>query len=220
MKVIGLFQRLPGFPEGVHALVNIKRQMELLPSTNATFFLVQTSDPSDTTLDTVVAGLQAGPGSADALQIDTRATALDKDQSSLAALNIRGLLSLDSAYALAMAATAITIFVFGLLLQRRREYVTLRAQGMRIGKIRSLLVTESSCVVIVGAVVGALIGAVMAYFLVTVLQPLFVLRPVVVIPRSDIAVLAALVLAVSVVASLAATTLIRRLPPGELLRDE
>jgi hypothetical protein len=55
---------------------------------------------------------------------------------------------------------------------------------------------------------------------VTVLQPLFVLRPEVVIPRADIAVLAALVLAVSVAASLAATTLIRRLPPGELLRDE
>ncbi len=220
MKVIGLFQRLPGFGEGVHVLANIERQMQLIPSTNATFFLAQTTDPSDATLDRVVAELQAGPGSADALHIDTRATALDKDQSSLAALNIRGLLALDSAYALAMAATAITIFVFGLLLQRRREYVTLRAQGMRIGKIRSLLVSESSCVVVVGAAVGALVGAVMAYFLVTVLQPLFVLRPEVVIPRADIAVLAALVLAVSVAASLAATTLIRRLPPGELLRDE
>jgi putative ABC transport system permease protein len=220
MKVIGLFQRLPGFGEGVHVLANIERQMQLIPSTNATFFLAQTTDPSDATLDRVVAELQAGPGSADALQIDTRATALDKDQSSLAALNIRGLLALDSAYALAMAATAITIFIFGLLLQRRREYVTLRAQGMRIGKIRSLLVTESSCVVVVGAAVGVLVGAVMAYFLVTVLQPLFVLRPEVLIPRADIAVLAALVLAVSVAASLAATTLIRRLPPGELLRDE
>jgi ABC-type antimicrobial peptide transport system permease subunit len=164
--------------------------------------------------------LREGPGAADALQIDTRATTLDKDQSSLAALNIRGLLTLDSAYALAMAATAITIFVFGLLLQRRREYVTLRAQGMRIGRIRSLIITESVGVVVVGAVVGAVIGAAMAYFLVTVLQPLFVLRPEVVIPRADIVALAALVLAVSVAASLAATTLIRRLPPGELLRDE
>ena len=220
LTVIGLYQRLPGFPEGVDVLVNIQRQMQLIPSTNTTFFLAQTTDPSDATLDRVVAGLQEGPGSADALQIDTRATALDKDQSSLAALNIRGLLTLDSAYALAMAATAITIFVFGLLLQRRREYVTLRAQGMRIGKIRSLLVTESSGVVVIGAAVGVLVGAVMAYFLVTVLRPLFVLRPEVVLPRVDIAVLAALVLAVSVVASLAATTLIRRLPPGELLRDE
>jgi ABC-type antimicrobial peptide transport system permease subunit len=91
---------------------------------------------------------------------------------------------------------------------------------MRIGKIRSLLISESVGVVIVGAVVGALVGGVMAYFLVTVLRPLFVLQPEVIIPRADIAVLATLVLAVSVAASLAATTLIRRLPPGELLRDE
>jgi putative ABC transport system permease protein len=220
LKVIGLFTRLPGFPEGVDALVNIQRQMELIPSTNATFFLANTTDPSGATLGRVVAGLREGPGAADALQIDTRATTLDKDQSSLAALNIRGLLTLDSAYALAMAATAITIFVFGLLLQRRREYVTLRAQGMRIGRIRSLIITESSCVVMVGAVVGALVGAAMAYFLVTVLQPLFVLSPEVVIPRADIAVLSALVFVVSIAASLAATDLIRRLPPGELLRDE
>ena len=220
MKVVGLFQRLPGFPEGVDLVVNIKRQMQLIPSTSATFFLAQTTDPSDATLNRVDTALREGPGSADALQIDTRATALDKDQSSLAALNIRGLLTLDSAYALAMAATAITIFVFGLLLQRRREYVTLRAQGMRIGRIRSLLVTESVGVVVVGAVVGILVGAITAYVLVNVLQPLFVLRPEVVIPRADIGLLAGLVLAVSVAASLAATTLIRRLPPGELLRDE
>jgi putative ABC transport system permease protein len=220
LKVIGLFQRLPGFPEGVDVVVNIKRQMQLIPSTNATFFLANTTDPSDATLDRVATGLREGPAAADALQIDTRATTLDKDQSSLAALNIRGLLTLDSAYALAMAAIAITIFVFGLLLQRRREYVTLRAQGMRIGRIRSLIITESVGVVVVGAVVGVLVGAVMAYFLVNVLQPLFILRPEVVIPRADIGVLAGLVLAVSVAASLAATTLIRRLPPGELLRDE
>jgi putative ABC transport system permease protein len=220
MKVIGLFDRLPGFPEGVDVLVNIHHQMELIPSTNTTFFLAGTTDPSDTTLDRAVAELRNGPASTDALQIDTRATALDKDQSSLAALNIRGLLALNSAYALAMAATAITIFVLGLLLQRRREYVTLRAQGMRIGNLRSLLVTESFCVVVIGAGAGALVGAGMAYFLVTVLQPLFVLRPEIVIPGVDIAVLAALVLLVSVVASLAATTLIGRLPPGELLRDE
>jgi putative ABC transport system permease protein len=220
MKVIGLFERLPGFPEGVDLLVNIQRQTQLIPSTNATFFLAQTTDPAEATLDQTVAGLQEGPGSTDALQIDTRATALDKDQSSLAALNIRGLLTLDSGYGLAMAATAITIFVFGLLLQRRREYITLRAQGMLIGKIRSLLITESLGVAVVGASLGALVGAGMAYFLVTVLRPLFVLRPEVVMPRADIVLLAALVLAVSVIASLAATTLIRRLPPGELLRDE
>ena len=170
MKVIGLFERLPGFPDGVDVLVNIQRQMQLIPSTNATFFLATVSDSSIAALDRAVDDLRSGPGTTDALQIDSRATALDKDQSSLTALKIRGLLTLDSAYALAMAATAITIFVFGLLLQRRREYVSLRAQGMRIGQIRSLLVTESVGAVVIGAGVGALVAIAMAYFLVTVLD--------------------------------------------------
>jgi len=220
MTVIGLFERLPGFPEGANVLVNLRTQMALIPATDTTFFLAQTTDRSDETLDKAVATLRNGPGSSDALQIDTRATTLDKDQSSLVALNIRGLLTLDSAYALAMAATAISIFVFGLLLQRRREYVTLRAQGMGIGRIRALIVVEVIGVVVLGAGLGLLVGTAMAYFLVAVLRPLFVLRPVVVTPVSDMVVLAALVLAVSLIASLAATTLIRRLPPAELLRDE
>ena len=158
--------------------------MQLIPSTNVTFFLANTTDPSNATLDRVDTELREGPGSADALQFDTRATALDKDQSSLAALNIRGLLTLDSAYALAMAATAITIFVFGLLLQRRREYVTLRAQGMRIGRFDrswspNRLVLWSS-----ERWSGSSLGAITAYVLVNVLQPLFVLRPELVIAAS------------------------------------
>jgi putative ABC transport system permease protein len=220
MKVIGLFERLPGFPEGADALANLQRQVRLIPSTSASFFLARTTDPSPVTLERAVSALRDGPGSVDALQIDTRETALDKDQSSLAALNIRGLLTLDAAYALAMAATAITVFVFGLLLQRRREYVALRAQGMHAGEIRSLLVMEAGGVVIFGCGVGLLVGSAMAYLLVNVLRPLFVLRPPIVIPATELATLTALVLGVSLLASLAATTLINRLPPTELLRDE
>ncbi len=220
MKVIGLFERLPGFPEGADVLANLQRQVRLIPSTNASFFLARTADPGHATLARAASALREGPGSVDALQIDTRETALDKDQSSLAALNIHGLLTLDSAYALAMAATAVTVFVFGLLLQRRREYVTLRAQGMRAGEIRSLLVVEAGGVTAFGCLAGLLVGAAMAYFLVNVLRPLFVLRPAVVLPPGEVATLAALVLGVSLVASLAATTLVNRLPPTELLRDE
>ena len=220
MKILGLFERLPGFPEGANLLVNLQRQVELIPSTNATFFLARTTDPSAGTLHTAVAALRDGPGSADALQIDSRETALDKDQSSLAALNIRGLLTLNAAYALAMAATAITVYVFGLLLQRRREYVTMRALGVRGGLVRALLVTEAGGVAVLGAAAGVLAGVAMAFFLVRVLRPLFVLRPAVILPVRDVTILTALVVAVSVLAALAATVLINRLPATELLRDE
>ena len=220
MRVLGLFERLPGFPEGADALANLHQQVRLIPSTNASFFLARTTDPDAATLARAVAALGDGPGSVDALHIDTRATALDKDQSSLAALNIHGLLTLDAAYALAMAATAITVFVFGLLLQRRREYVTLRAQGLRAGELRSLLLTEAGAVVVLGCLAGLLVGCAMAYFLVNVLRPLFVLHPPILLPAAEIATLAALVLGVSLLASAAATTLVNCLPPTELLRDE
>ena len=220
MQVLGLFERLPGFPEGANLLVNLERHVQLVPATNATFFLARTTDADPGTLHQAMAALAAGPGSTDALQLESRETALDKDQSSLAALNIRGLLTLDSAYALAMAATAVGVYVFGLLLQRRREYVTLRAQGVRTGLVRSLLVSEAVGVAVLGAGPGVVVGMVMATFLVRVLRPLFILTPAVIVPAGQIALLAGLVLVVSVLASLAATRLVNRLSATELLRDE
>ncbi len=80
--------------------------------------------------------------------------------------------------------------------------------------------TEAGGVALLGAAAGVLVGVAMAFFLVRVLRPLFVLRPAVVLPVRDVAILTGLVIAVSVLAALAATVLINRLPATELLRDE
>lgn len=220
MHVIGLFERLPGFPEGAQALVNISHQQQLIPTTTPDFFLARTSNLGHSALTRAVAALRSGPGSRDPLQIDTRETALDKDQSSLAALNIQGLLTLDSSYALMMGAVAIAIFVFGLLLQRRREYVTLRAQGVHAREIRALIVAETIGVAVCGCLIGVAVGVAMAYYLVNVLRPLFIIRPPFVLPAAEIGLLAALVIASAIVSAVAATSLVNRLKPTELLRDE
>ena len=115
------------------------------------FFLARTGDGRTSTLEGAVAGLSADLGATGQLAVETRETALDKDQSSLAALNIHGLLTLDSGFGLAMAIVAIGIFVFGLLLQRRREYVTMRAQGLQPREIRALIVAETGTVTVTGA---------------------------------------------------------------------
>jgi ABC-type antimicrobial peptide transport system permease subunit len=60
----------------------------------------------------------------------------------------------------------------------------------------------------------------MAYFLVHVLQPLFVLTPHLVIPAGGLVVLVLLSIAATLVASVAASALIGRLKPTELLRNE
>ena len=165
------------------------------------------------------AALRSGPGRIDPLRIDSTRTALDKDQSSLTALNVNGLVDLNSTYALALSAAVLVIFVFGLVLQRRREYATLLAQGLQAGELRALVVGETAFVAVGGLVGGALVGTGMAYLLVFVLRPLFILDPTVTYPLGRIAALAALTVLATLGSALAATALLRRIQPTELLRE-
>lgn len=220
LEVVGLFDRLPGFPDGVDALMNLAQHEAALPSTKPDFFLAQTTDGSDATLDRAVRGLLNGPAAGGGLQVESRATALAKDQSSLAALNIRGLLKLDSAYALAMGTVAIAIFVFGLLLQRRREYVTLRAQGVQPRAIRALITAEAGTVAVAGCISGVAVGLVMGIYFINVLRPLFVLTPPYHAPVGATLAVVASVLVATAFTSVAASPLVNRLRATELLRDE
>ena len=220
MHLVGLFERLPGFPDGADALMNITRHDAVVPSSSPDLFLARTTDQSEAGLARAVNAVRAGPGASGGLQIDTRATALAKDQSSLAALNIRGLLDLDSGYALAMGTVAVAIFVFGLLLQRRREYVTLRAQGMAPRAIRGLISAEAATVAVGGCICGVIVGIVMAVYFVNVLRPVFVLAPPFHIEPGSILAVVGSILAATAVTSVAASSLVNRLRATELLRDE
>jgi ABC-type lipoprotein release transport system permease subunit len=220
LRITGLFDRLPGFPDGADALMSIQEHTKAVPSKPPDFFLAAATRDDDAGLQRAVASIEQGPAAGDHLQIDTRATMLAKDQSSLAALNVAGLADLDSTFALAMAVIAIGIFVFGLLLQRRREYVTLRAQGIDARTIAALIVAEASTVASGGTVAGLLVGAGMGFYFVAVLRPLFVLDPTVALPLLAALTPIGLVATATVVASIAASRLVNRLEPTELLRDE
>lgn len=220
LHIVGLFQRLPGFPEGADAVMSIQEHTAQVPDKMPDFFLAATASSDAAGLERAVSSLGHGPGANGSLQIDTRLTTLARDQSSLAALNISGLIRLDSTFALFMAAVAVAIFVFGLLLQRRREYITLRAQGVEARTIRLLIAGEASAVALGGAVAGFLVGAAMGYYFVLVLRPLFVLAPSYTLSASAVALPILLVFVATAVTSIAASRLVSRLDPTELLRDE
>jgi ABC-type lipoprotein release transport system permease subunit len=218
LHVLGFFKRFPGFPQGVNVVANLSYYEAASRVQAADFFLARTADPGNA-LAAALASLRAGPGAHDRLNIDTTRTTLDKDQSSLTALNVRGLLNLDSFYTLLMAAAGIGIFVFGLMLQRRREYVTLRAQGMQTRELRVLVLGETAVVTVFGLIAGVLVGTGMGYLLVKVLQPLFVLDRSATFSVLGTMTLVLLVLAATLASGLAATELLRRLRPTELLRE-
>lgn len=220
VKVRGLFTQFPGAPKGTDIVANLAFYERETGLTKADYFLVSIADRSGPGLDHTVQSLSALPRFERRFDMQTSATALDKEQSSLTALNVRGLLQLDSFYTFLMAATATAMFVFGLLMQRRREYVTLRAQGMQSKEIRRLVLAESSISATLGAAIGVLVGIGMASQFVHVLRPIFTLPPPLEVPAFELAVLAALVIVATALSSAAAALLIGRLKPTELLRDE
>ena len=220
LRITGLYERLPGFPEGVDAVMSLDAHMAAVPTKTPDFFLASAASDDAAGLQRAVSSLLSGPAARDHLQVDSRSTTLARDQSSLAALNIAGLVDLDATFALSMAVVAIAIFVFGLLLQRRREYVTLRAQGLEPRTIRVLIVAEAGAVAATGAIAGILVGAAMGYYFVAVLRPLFVLAPGYALPPSAVALPVALLLAATLAASIVGSRMVNRLEPTELLRDE
>jgi putative ABC transport system permease protein len=218
-RVVGLFDHFPGFPQGTNLVANLAGYEAATGSTRADFFLARTTDETDGGVARAVTALRSGPGAKHQINIDSTATALNKDQSSLTALNVHGLVDLDSLFTLLMAATALAIFVFGLMLNRRREYVTLIAQGLRSTELRALLLGEAAFVAICGLAAGLVVGTGMGYLLVHVLRPLFILDPGLTVPIGGIATFATVTIAATLASALTAVALLRRLRPTELLRE-
>lgn len=219
MHVVGMFERFPGFPQGVHLVANLAfyRQATALPGVD--FFLGSTTEHHRRGLERAVGALRSGPGAVERIDIDTTETALNKDQSSLTALNVKGLVHLDTLHTLLMSVAVVAIFVFGRMLQRRREYVILRAQGMQARQVRALVLAEAALVAIAGVAAGMIIGCGMAYLLKHVLRPLFIVDPGLTVPVLGIAGLAAVVMTATLVSAFTATAVLSRLRPSELLRE-
>jgi putative ABC transport system permease protein len=218
-RVIDLFLHMPGFPQGTSLVSNLGYYEAATGSTKIDFFLARTRDPSPEGLRRATAALRSGPAKRNPINIDTTATALDKDQSSLTALNVHGLVSLNSFYTLVMSIASIAIFVLGLMLQRRKEYVTLRAQGLELWKLQALVFGEAALVAACGLMTGMLVGTGVALLLAHVLRPLFILDPSVVFPLPEVMWLLASVILATLASASIAIVLLRRLKPIEVLRE-
>ncbi|HEY8093757.1 MAG TPA: FtsX-like permease family protein, partial [Acidimicrobiales bacterium] len=217
--VVGRFDQLPGFPQGAGLVTTVDRYAAATGLDQVDFFLARAADAGAKGVDRAVVALRDGPGRQDPINIDTTATALNKDQSSLTALDIHGLVRLDLLATLLMSVACVAIFVFGLMLQRRREYVTLRAQGMPGRQVGLLVLGEAGLVATGGLLAGVVVGVSMAYVFVHILRPLFVLEPRMTVDGTGLALLLALPAVATAVSALAAATMLRRMRPTELLRE-
>jgi ABC-type antimicrobial peptide transport system permease subunit len=221
LHAVGIVKDFPGFAQGIDMVGNLAFYQSTTGISTVPLFLVHTSDPSPAAVAQVADLIKAGPGRSAPLLVETTATAFNRDQSSLTAVNLRGLGGLQAAYTALISAAAIGIFVFGLLLQRRKEYVTMRAIGIRMAQLWGLVFGEAAFVALASLLIGTITGAVMAYMFVKILAPLFTILPTsLTVPADQLATLVTLVLGGMALSVALAARSLRRLNPVELLREE
>jgi putative ABC transport system permease protein len=218
-NAVGIYTNFPGFPQGIDFVGSLAGYNAVVP-TPTTLYLLDTGG-SDAVASAVATELRAGPGRATPLLIDTISTAVNHEQSTLAALNIDGLGRLETLHTVLLSALGIAIFVFGTLLRRRKEYITLRALGMRRRDLLALVIAEATMVAVASVVLGGIIGTAMALLFVQILRPLFTIPPTgVTVPALGVTALVGLVLVATVVASGAAGASLRRVHLVDVLREE
>ena len=219
-RVVGIFSRFTGFARPPNLIVRLDAYAAATTLKRVDFFLARTTDHGHSGLARAVAALHSGPGRRDALSIETTETALDRDQSSLTALNVRSLVDLGSLFTLLMSAAVIGMFAFGMLLGRRREYVVMRAQGMQSRELARLVFAEVTIVAAGGLAAGLLAGTGAAFLLVQILRPIFILPPNVTLPPGALATLALSGAVAALVSACAAGFALQRLRPTEILREQ
>jgi putative ABC transport system permease protein len=219
-KAVATFTRFPGFPQGVDVVANLASYRTIAATAAPETYLLAT-DGTDATNSRVAAALTSGPGKTTPLLVETTATTVNKEQSTLAALNLSGLSRLETVYAVLMSSLGIAIFVFGLLLQRRKEHITMRALGIRMRQLQGLIIGEAGLVAALSLVIGGLVGAAMASMSVQILKPIFTIPPSALhVPAATVGLLAGLAVAATVLASLVAGQALRRTHLIEILREE
>jgi len=221
VRVAGFFTKFPGFPQHADVVANLAFYQATTGRKAVDFFFLRVADRTPSGVSSAERSIVGGPGRTVPMRVMTTETAFNLDQTSLSALNLNGLGRLDLVYVTLMSAAGLGIFVFGLLLDRRKEYMTMRALGIRMRQLQALLLGEAGLVAIVGVALALGVATAMAFMFVQILRPVFTLPPDrITYPVDQLAGMASLVMAATLACSLAAGILLRRLNPTELVREE
>jgi putative ABC transport system permease protein len=141
--------------------------------------------------------------------------------SSITTVDLEGIAAIESVFAVVLAASAMALFVGLEVAERRRELATMATLGASLGEIAAFLWSEAALVLAAALILAAGLGWLLAQMLVAMLQHVFDPPPeALAIPWTSLAVLAAAAVGSATLVSSLAIRRIRRLPLGQILREQ
>jgi putative ABC transport system permease protein len=214
--VLGIVQEFPSAPRDSFMVANLEYLLSVTHDPGPNVVLAKThGDPA------VVArrvAHVARPAGANVKDITTQTA---QTVSSITTVDMSGIARIEEAFAVLLAAAAMALFVLLGLAERKREFATMASIGSSVREISAFLWSEVAIVLAGGLALAALLGWLLAEMLVAMLQHVFDPPPDhLAAPWSFLIALAAAALVGAAVATAAASLRLRRLPLGEILREQ
>jgi len=214
-RVVGVAAEFATAPKDAFLVVNQRALVAGTGDPHIDFYLVRAAGDTVAVERGIHAALAGGPP----VTTQTISTVAAGLATSLTALNLRGLATIELAYTVAILTVGVLIALLAGLDERRGEFASLRAMGASSRQMGVFVVSEALLVGALALSTGTLVGAALGSMLVTILTGIFDPPPNgPAVPWLTLGVL--LMLAAGGVAVSASTALawLRRLPVAEELR--
>jgi putative ABC transport system permease protein len=141
--------------------------------------------------------------------------------SSITTVDLTGISRLEQAFAIALAAAAMWLFVNLIVSERRHEFATMAALGASLRDIGAFVRSEAVAVLAAALALAALLGWLLAEMLIAMLQHVFDPPPdQLAIPWGFLGLLVAAAILGALLAAAVAARSLRRLPLGAILREQ
>jgi putative ABC transport system permease protein len=214
--VVGTVQEFPSAPRDSFMVANLGYLSRADRAGGPNVVFARTSeDPAAVARRVAVATRSQG-----AIVKDVRQQAV-QTVSSITTVDLTGISHLEEAFAVVLAAAAMWLFVSLLVGERRHEFATMAALGTSLRDIGAFVRSEAGVVLGAAVALAGLLGWLLAEMLVAMLRHVFDPPPDhLAVPWGFLGLLLGAALLGGVLAAGAAARGLRRLPLGEVLREQ
>jgi len=213
--VVGVASEFATAPKDAFLVVNQSTLIAATGDPHIDFFLARATGDAAAANRGIQAALAGGPA-VTTQTIDTVAAGLS---TSLTALNLRGLTTIELAYTIAILTAGVLIALLAGLAERRGEFAALRAIGASGRQMGAFVASEALLVAALALSAGAAVGAVLGSMLVTILTGIFDPPPAgPLAPWGALVLLLVLAAAGIALGAAVAMARLRRLPVAQELR--
>jgi putative ABC transport system permease protein len=214
--VVGIVQEFPSAPRDSFMVANLAQLERVTHGTGPNVAFVKAKGDASLLASRIAAATRADGTIVKDIHRQTAQTV-----SSITTVDLGGISRIEEAFALALAAAAMGLFVAVGLAERRQELATMAALGASLRQIGSFIWSEAVLVLAAALALAAALGWLLAEMLVAMLRHVFDPPPDhLAVPWRFLIGLSGAALLGAVVAIALAAVGLRRLPLGAILREE